>query len=168
MSVSARVLVRSERAPSTIFLGLDVRKESVTSTVLPIDATAPTHVDRLAHDRQTLRRSLERRGPAATALRMAARLARADSVLAADDRIVFGESLALPEYNRSRRDEKVFHRLSAARPPQLAVVAVAREQVGFLWAVMRDAPEPLGYLPPAEYEAQHCAARSDSAALALK
>ena len=66
MSVSARVLVRSERAPSTIFLGLDVRKESVTSTVLPIDATAPTHVDRLAHDRQTLRRSLERRGPAAT------------------------------------------------------------------------------------------------------
>ena len=33
---------------------------------------------------------------------------------------------------------------------------------------MRDAPEPLGYLPPAEYEAQYCAARSDSAALALK
>ena len=96
------------------------------------------------------------------------RLARADSVLAADDRIVFRESLALPEYKRSRRDEKAFHRLSAARPPQVAVVAVAREQVGFLWAVMRDAPEPLGYLPPAEYEAQYCAARSDSAALELK
>ena len=36
----------------------------------------------------------------------------------------------------------VFRRLSAARPPQVAVVAVARELVGFLWAVMRDTPEP--------------------------
>ena len=62
---------------------------------------------------------------------------------------MFGESLALLEYKRSQRDEKVFHQLSAARPPQVAVVAVARELVGFRWAVMRDAPEPLGYLPPA-------------------
>ena len=62
----------------------------------------------------------------------------------------------------------MFRRLSAARPPQVAVVAVVRELVGFLWAVMRDVPEPLGYLPPAEYEAQYCAARSDSAALELK
>ena len=37
----------------------------------------------------------------------------------------------------------VFRRLRAARPPQVAVVAVARELVGFLWAVMRDAPEPV-------------------------
>jgi hypothetical protein len=46
MSVSARTVVRSERAPSTIFLGLDVHKASVTIAVLPSDAAAPTHVDK--------------------------------------------------------------------------------------------------------------------------
>ena len=51
MLVSARTVVRSERAPSTIFLGLDVHKESVTIAVLPGDAAAPTHVDTLAYDR---------------------------------------------------------------------------------------------------------------------
>ena len=66
MSVSARTVVRSDVAPSTIFLGLDVHKESVTIAVLPSDAAAPTHVDTLACDRQKLRRSLERRGTAAT------------------------------------------------------------------------------------------------------
>jgi transposase len=39
------------------------------------------------------------------------------------------------------RTYTVFHRLSAKRPPQIAVGAVAREWVGFLWAVMRDAPD---------------------------
>jgi transposase len=33
---------------------------------------------------------------------------------------------------------KVFHRIAAKRPPQIAAVAVARELVGFLWAVMQD------------------------------
>ena len=45
MSVSARTIVRSDVAPSTIFLGLDVHKESVTIAVLPSDAAVPTHVD---------------------------------------------------------------------------------------------------------------------------
>ena len=45
-------------------------------------------------------------------------------------------------WKAQHRAHKVFHRLSAARPPQVAVVAVARELVGFLWAVMRDVPEP--------------------------
>ena len=45
-------------------------------------------------------------------------------------------------WKAQHRAHKVFRRLSAARPPQVAVVAVARELVGFLWAVMRDAPEP--------------------------
>ena len=48
MSVSARTIVRSDVAPSTIFLGLDVHKESVTIAVLPSDAAVPTHVDKLA------------------------------------------------------------------------------------------------------------------------
>ena len=51
---------------------------------------------------------------------------------------------------------------------KVVAVAFARELVGFLSAVMRDAPEPPRYLPPEVYEAQYCAARSDSAALALK
>ena len=46
-------------------------------------------------------------------------------------------------WKAQHRAYKVFHRLSAARPSQVAVVAVARELVGFLWAVMRDAPEPV-------------------------
>ena len=46
-------------------------------------------------------------------------------------------------WKAQHRAHKVFRRLSAARPPQVAVVAVARELVGFLWAVMRDVPEPL-------------------------
>ena len=44
-------------------------------------------------------------------------------------------------WKAQHRAHKVFRRLSATRPPQVAVVAVARELVGFLWAVMRDAPE---------------------------
>jgi hypothetical protein len=39
---------------------------------------------------------------------------------------VFGKYLALLEY------------IAAKRPPQIAAVAVARELVGFLWAVMQD------------------------------
>jgi transposase len=380
MSSSSRSATRSDVAPSTIFLGLDVHKESVTIAVLPSDAAAPTHVDKLAYDLKQLRRYLERVGPVAklracyeasgagyvlqrelaawgvactviapsliptkpgvqrkhdkydaaplarlfragelTAVHIPTeaeervrdlvrcrstfqreilksrhyilkflarravvyregrawrqphyewlrRLARADSPLAAEDRIVFGEYLALLEYKLSRRDEldrqiaalaltpglapkvarlqcfrgldthgamvlatelvdwrrfgsarelmayfglvprehssgkrqrrgsitkagnsyvrhvlvqaawsyrfapkvgialkkrregqdargiahawkarhrahKVFRRISAARPPQIAVVAVARDLVGFLWAVMRDVPE---------------------------
>jgi transposase len=34
---------------------------------------------------------------------------------------------------------KVFHRLAAKKPKQVAATAVAREMVGFLWAVLRDA-----------------------------
>ena len=66
MSVSARTIVRSDVAPSTIFLGLDVHKESVTIEVLPSDAAVPTHVDTLSYDLKQLRRYLERLGPAAT------------------------------------------------------------------------------------------------------
>lgn len=66
MSVPARTVVRFEPVPSTIFLGLDVRTESVTIAVLPSDAAAPTHVDKLSCDFKKLVRYLERLGPVAT------------------------------------------------------------------------------------------------------
>ena len=46
-------------------------------------------------------------------------------------------------WKAQHRAQKVYQRLSAARPPQIAVVAVARELVGFLWAVMQDVPTPV-------------------------
>lgn len=64
--MSARTSARSEVAPSAIFLGLDVHKESATIAVLPSDAAAPTHMDTLSYDLTNLRRYLEKLGPAAT------------------------------------------------------------------------------------------------------
>jgi hypothetical protein len=66
MSVSARTIAQPERAPSTIFVGLDVHKESVTLAVLPADASAPVRVDKLPYDLKQLRRDLEKLGPAET------------------------------------------------------------------------------------------------------
>lgn len=43
---------------------------------------------------------------------------------------------------------KLFHRLAARKPTQVAAVAVAREMVGFLWAVLRDLTP--SYLEPEE------------------
>jgi hypothetical protein len=65
VSVSPTV-VQSERAPSTVFLELDVHKESVTIAVLPSDAAAPAHVEKPSYDLKKLRRYLERLGPVAT------------------------------------------------------------------------------------------------------
>jgi len=47
-------------APSIIYLGMDVHKESITIAVLPTDAKAPTQVDRLPNDIPKLKRYLER------------------------------------------------------------------------------------------------------------
>ena len=47
-------------SPSTISLGLDVHKESITIAVLPGDAIAPTRVERLPNDLAKLRRFCER------------------------------------------------------------------------------------------------------------
>src|SRR3990172_5962232 len=44
----------------TIYLGLDVHKDSVTIAVLPGDAVAPTRVERLPNDLAKLRRFCER------------------------------------------------------------------------------------------------------------
>lgn len=44
----------------TIYLGLDVHKDSVTIAVLPSDAIAPTRVERLPNDVAKLRRFCER------------------------------------------------------------------------------------------------------------
>jgi hypothetical protein len=41
-------------------------------------------------------------------------------------------------WKAQHRCDKLFHRIAAKRPPQIAAVAVARELVGFLWAVMEE------------------------------
>lgn len=48
------------RSPSTIYLGMDVHKDSITVGVLPTEAKSPTRVDRLSSDFQKLRRFLDR------------------------------------------------------------------------------------------------------------
>ena len=51
---------------ATIYLGLDVHKESVTIAVLPSGAVAPTRVDKLPNDLTKLRRFCERQAVAGT------------------------------------------------------------------------------------------------------
>ena len=46
-------------APPTIYVGLDVHKDSVTIAVLPAGAPAPTRVDKLPNDRTKLRRFVD-------------------------------------------------------------------------------------------------------------
>ena len=50
MSSSAAAPSVSVAAPSTIYLGLDVHKESITVAVLPAGAQAPTRVEKLSSD----------------------------------------------------------------------------------------------------------------------
>ena len=50
----------STAAPSIIYLGLDVHKDSVTIAVLPGAATAPTRIDKFPNDFAKLRRVFER------------------------------------------------------------------------------------------------------------
>lgn len=50
--------------PETMLhVGMDVHKDSLTLAVLPADASAPTHVDRLPNDLAKLRRYLARHAP---------------------------------------------------------------------------------------------------------
>jgi hypothetical protein len=50
----------SSAAAPTIYLGLDVYKESITIAVLPTGAPAPARVDKLPNDPAKLRRYLDR------------------------------------------------------------------------------------------------------------
>jgi transposase len=45
-------------------------------------------------------------------------------------------------WNAQQRLHQRYAYLAHRKQPQIAVVAVARELVGFLWAVMRDLPAP--------------------------
>lgn len=36
---------------------------------------------------------------------------------------------------------KLYHRIHSRRPAQIAAVAVARELIGFIWAVAQDVPQ---------------------------
>lgn len=47
-------------------------------------------------------------------------------------------SVTLHAWKAQQRLYTMYHRISLRRGPQIAVVAVARELIGFLWAVMRD------------------------------
>ena len=47
-------------------------------------------------------------------------------------------AVTLHAWKAQRRLYTMYHRLSVRRGPQIAVVAVARELIGYLWAVMRD------------------------------
>lgn len=47
-------------AARTLYVGLDVHKDSVTAAVLPAGAAAPTRVDTLPNDPAKLRRYLDR------------------------------------------------------------------------------------------------------------
>jgi transposase len=45
-------------------------------------------------------------------------------------------------WKAQHRLHKLYHRVAARKGPQVAVVAVARELVGFLWAIMQECPVP--------------------------
>lgn len=51
-------------------------------------------------------------------------------------------------WKAQHRLHKLYHRIAARKGPQIAVVAVARELVGFLWAVMQDCPAPAALPAP--------------------
>ncbi|MFN8718873.1 MAG: IS110 family transposase [Gemmatimonadaceae bacterium] len=51
-------------------------------------------------------------------------------------------------WNAQQRLYARYHRLSVRRGPQIAVVAVARERIGYLWAVMRDLELAREIAPP--------------------
>jgi transposase len=55
-----RVAETAIRASTTIYLGMDVHKDSITVAVLPIEAMAPTRIERLSADFGKLRRFLDR------------------------------------------------------------------------------------------------------------
>jgi transposase len=50
-------------------------------------------------------------------------------------------------WKAQHRLHKLFHRLAARKGPHVAVVAVARELVGFLWAIMQDEAMPTDQVP---------------------
>jgi transposase len=57
---SALAEEKTVSAPSTIYLGMDVHKDSITVAVLPAGAAAPTRVERLSSDFARLKRFLSR------------------------------------------------------------------------------------------------------------
>jgi len=58
--MSSATAAAASAAPSTIYLGMDVHKESITIAVLPAGAKLPTRLDRLPNDAARLRRYLDR------------------------------------------------------------------------------------------------------------
>jgi hypothetical protein len=59
MSTSVLPVVAAPAA-SSIYLGLDVHKESISTSVLPLGASAPIARDRLPYDLRKLKRYCER------------------------------------------------------------------------------------------------------------
>jgi len=50
----------SAAAPSIIYVGMDVHKDSITLAILPATAKTPTRLERLPNDLQKLKRFLDR------------------------------------------------------------------------------------------------------------
>jgi transposase len=57
-------------------------------------------------------------------------------------------AVTLHAWKAQQRLYAMYHRLSLRRGPQIAVVAVARELIGYLWAVMRDRDAAPAIAPP--------------------
>ena len=54
-------------------------------------------------------------------------------------------AVTLHAWKAQQRLYTMYHRLSLRRSPQIAVVAVARELIGYLWAVMRELETPRAF-----------------------
>ena len=125
------------------WVGLDVHKDSVTAAVFRDRVPEPMRVDRLPNDHRKLRRYFERlasEGSVRACYEASGAgyvLQRAGVALKHRQRGM-DPSVVAHAWKCQHRLYKVFHRLAAKKPNQLAATAVARELVGFLWAVLKD------------------------------
>jgi transposase len=132
MTSQSKAIGTATRPVTTVYVGMDVHKDSVMVAVLPVTAPEPTSVDRLPNDLVVLRRRF-------------ARLAR-NGVQVTACYEASGAGYVLQRAITAWGHECIVVAPSMT-PTQIAVVATARELVGFLWATMRDlatvAPRPI-------------------------
>jgi hypothetical protein len=143
-------------ARSIIYVGMDAHKESITLAVLPEGVKTPTRVERLPNDVPKLKRFLARlyRAGELTPVRVPSEAEeRVGDVVRC--RETFQREILKSRHYIPRRDQTAatwqppsvvahawkaqqrlhqrYQHLAYRKQPQIAVVAVARELVGFLW-----------------------------------